>query len=149
MPKLSAFPKCYMDELCVTKTMTLFDWIELAGTLGVDGVEVYPGFFQSFEPKYLQRVKMQLVKHGMEVPMRCSPPLRAGWSPCMRQIDTWRAAPWRNWNSRMERAAMLRTSSTALSAEALTITMRFSLCSRPKGSMDGFPSRTESMESTS
>ena len=40
MPKLSAFPKCYMDELCVTKTMTLFDWIELAGTLGVDGVEV-------------------------------------------------------------------------------------------------------------
>ena len=38
MPKLSAFPKCYMDELCVTKTMTLFDWIELAGTLGVDGV---------------------------------------------------------------------------------------------------------------
>src|SRR2546429_6703136 len=32
--------------------------------------------------------------------LRCSPPLRAGWSPCMRQIDTWRAAPWRNWNSR-------------------------------------------------
>jgi len=58
-----------MDELCVTKTMTLFDWIELAGTLGVDGVEVYPGFFQSFEPKYLQRVKMQLVKHGLEVPL--------------------------------------------------------------------------------
>src|SRR2546429_4156622 len=74
MPKLSAFPKCYMDELCVTKTMTLFDWIELAGTLGVDGVEVYPGFFQSFEPKYLQRVKMQLVKHGLEVPMMCASP---------------------------------------------------------------------------
>ena len=31
--------------------MTLFDWIELAGTLGVDGVEVYPGFFQSFETR--------------------------------------------------------------------------------------------------
>ena len=57
MPKLSAFPKCYMDELCVTKTMTLFEWIALAGTLGVDGVEVYPGFFESFEPKYLERAK--------------------------------------------------------------------------------------------
>ena len=74
MPKLSAFPKCYMDELCVTKTMTLFDWIELAGTLGVDGVEVYPGFFQSFEGNYLQRVKTQLVKHGLEVPMMCASP---------------------------------------------------------------------------
>jgi sugar phosphate isomerase/epimerase len=74
MPKLSAFPKCYMDELCVTKTMTLFDWIDLAGTLGVDGVEVYPGFFQSFECKYLQRVKMQLMKHSLEVPMMCASP---------------------------------------------------------------------------
>ena len=74
MPKLSAFPKCYMDEMCVTKTMTLFDWIELAGTLGVDGVEVYPGFFQRFETKYLQRLKVQLVKHGLEVPMMCASP---------------------------------------------------------------------------
>jgi len=63
-----------MDELCVRKTMTLFDWIELAGTLGVDGVEVYPGFFQSFETSYLQRVKVQLVKHGLEVPMMCASP---------------------------------------------------------------------------
>lgn len=54
--------------------MTLFDWIELAGTLGVDGVEVYPGFFESFEPKYLERVKMQLVKHGLEAPMMCASP---------------------------------------------------------------------------
>jgi hypothetical protein len=45
MAKLSAFPKCYMDELCVTKTMTLFEWIDLAASLGVDGVEMYPGFF--------------------------------------------------------------------------------------------------------
>src|SRR5207245_6666559 len=81
MPKLSAFPKCYMDELCVTKTMTLFDWIELAGTLGVDGVEVYPGFFQSFEPRYLQRVKMQLVKDGLEVPMMCA------WTDFTRSDD--------------------------------------------------------------
>jgi len=39
-----------MDALCVTRTMTLFDWIDLAATLGVDGVEMYPGFFESFEP---------------------------------------------------------------------------------------------------
>src|SRR5258708_38770595 len=74
MSKLSAFPKCYMDELCVTKTMTLFDWIELAATLGVDGVEMYPGFFESFEPEYLERVKKQLREKGLEAPMMCASP---------------------------------------------------------------------------
>ena len=74
MPKLSVFPKCYMDELCVTKTMTLFNWIELAATLGVDGVEMYPGFFESFDPQYLQRIKKQLMKHGLEAPMMCASP---------------------------------------------------------------------------
>lgn len=74
MPKLSAFPKCYMDELCVTKTMTLFDWIELAATLGVDGIEMYPGFFESFEPEYLERVEKHLVEHRLEAPMMCASP---------------------------------------------------------------------------
>jgi sugar phosphate isomerase/epimerase len=63
-----------MDELCIAKTMTLFDWLELAATLGVDGVEMYPGFFRSFEPEYLARVKTQLVKHGLEAPMMCASP---------------------------------------------------------------------------
>ena len=74
MPKLSAFPKCYMDDLCVTKTMTLFGWIELAATLDVDGVEMYPGFFQSFEPDYLERIKRHLIKHNLEAPMMCASP---------------------------------------------------------------------------
>jgi sugar phosphate isomerase/epimerase len=74
MPKLSAFPKCYMDELCVTKTMSLFDWIDLAATLGVDGVEMYPGFFQSFEPDYLTRIRTHLTKHHLEAPMMCASP---------------------------------------------------------------------------
>jgi sugar phosphate isomerase/epimerase len=74
MPKLSAFPKCYMDELCVTKTMTLFDWIDLAATLGVDGVEMYPGFFLSFEAGYLARVKTHLAQHRLEAPMMCASP---------------------------------------------------------------------------
>jgi sugar phosphate isomerase/epimerase len=63
-----------MDELCVTKTMTLFDWIELAATLGVDGIEMYPGFFESFEPEYLKRLKKHLAKHRLEAPMMCASP---------------------------------------------------------------------------
>src|SRR6516164_10531265 len=74
MPKLSVFPKCYMDELCVTKTMTHSDCIELAATLDVDGIEMYPGFLQSFEPEYLARLKAQLFKHGLAAPMMCASP---------------------------------------------------------------------------
>ena len=74
MPRLSVFPKCYMDALCVTRTMTLFDWIDLAATLGVDGVEMYPGFFESFAPSYLERVRAHLERAGLEAPMMCASP---------------------------------------------------------------------------
>ena len=74
MPKLSAFPKCFMDELCVTKTMTLFEWIDLAATLGVEGVEMYPGFFESFERDYLDRVRDHLKSRNLEAPMMCASP---------------------------------------------------------------------------
>ena len=74
MPRLSVFPKCYMDALCLTRTMTLFDWIDLAATLGVDGVEMYPGFFESFEPSYLERVRAHLERAGLEAPMMCASP---------------------------------------------------------------------------
>jgi sugar phosphate isomerase/epimerase len=74
MPKLSVFPKCYLEELCVARTMSLFDWIELAGTLGVDGVEMYPGFFESFEPDYLARVRKHLAQNRLQAPMMCASP---------------------------------------------------------------------------
>jgi hypothetical protein len=58
-PKLAAFPKCYIDELCAHQTMTLFDWIEMASTLGVDGLEFYSGFLKD-EPAFLEGVKDRL-----------------------------------------------------------------------------------------
>lgn len=63
-----------MDELCVTKTMTLFEWIDLAATLEVDGVEMYPGFFESFERDYLDRVRDHLKSRNLEAPMMCASP---------------------------------------------------------------------------
>ena len=74
MARLSAFPKCYMDDLCVTKSMTLFEWIDLAASLGVDGVEMYPGFFESLEPEYLDRVSEHLALRKLEAPMMCASP---------------------------------------------------------------------------
>ncbi len=87
MPKLSVFPKCYMDQLCVTRTMTLFDWIDLAATLDVDGVEMYPGFFANFEPDYLARIKQHLTARNLEAPMMCASPDFTQPDPAMREAE--------------------------------------------------------------
>ncbi len=72
-PKLAVFPKCYMDQLCVDRTMTLFEWIELAATLGVDGLEFYSGFLEQDE-SFLQNVKAALERHNLAMPMLCCSP---------------------------------------------------------------------------
>jgi sugar phosphate isomerase/epimerase len=72
---IAAFPKCYMDELCITHTMTIFDWIAQARTLGVDGLELYPGFLESVtDHAYLGRVKDALARAGLQMPMLCASP---------------------------------------------------------------------------
>lgn len=72
-PKLAAFPKCFMDALCVHRTMTLFEWIELAATLGVEGVEFYWGFLEDDEA-FLKKVKIALERHNLAMPMLCCSP---------------------------------------------------------------------------
>ena len=72
-PKIAAFPKCFMDELCVHHTMTLFEWIEMAATLGVEGLEFYTGFLNDDEG-FLREVKDCLEKHELRMPMLCCSP---------------------------------------------------------------------------
>src|SRR6202161_3861275 len=72
-PKLAAFPKCYMDELCVHHTMTVFEWIDLAATLGVDGLEFYWGFLED-DQLFLSNIKAALERHNLAMPMLCCSP---------------------------------------------------------------------------
>ena len=72
-PRLAAFPKCYMDALCVHHTMTVFEWIDLAATLGVEGLEFYSGFLPD-DQMFLNRVKMALEEHNLAMPMLCCSP---------------------------------------------------------------------------
>ena len=53
--------------------MTLFDWIEMASTLGVDGLEFYSEFLHD-EPAFLDQVKDRLQQHGLQMPMLCCSP---------------------------------------------------------------------------
>jgi len=72
--KISAFPKCYMDEICVKHTMTVFDWIEDSKILEVEGLEMYDGFFTSMDEVYLDSVSEAIQKAGYEMPMLCCSP---------------------------------------------------------------------------
>lgn len=89
--KLAAFPKCYMDELCVHRTMSVFDWIALAREhlkpLGVTGLEMYPGFFSETSPAYLRDVKAALETAGFVMPMLCASPDFTSPDPAHRHAE--------------------------------------------------------------
>jgi sugar phosphate isomerase/epimerase len=72
--KISAFPKCYIDRIAGDRTMSVFDWIEMARSLDADGLEMYDGFFASLEPDYLDRVSEAIRAAGFAMPMLCCSP---------------------------------------------------------------------------
>ncbi len=70
----SAFPKCYLDDIAGARTMSVFDWIEMARSLDADGLEMYEGFFTSLEPDYLDTVGEAIHSAGFVMPMLCCSP---------------------------------------------------------------------------
>lgn len=73
-PRISAFPKCYLDDIAGKRTMTVFDWIEMAKQLDADGLEMYEGFFTSLDPDYLDQVGQAISDAGFLMPMLCCSP---------------------------------------------------------------------------
>jgi sugar phosphate isomerase/epimerase len=74
MPKLAAFPKAYMDPLCVDGTMSLAEWIDLAATLDIDGLEMYSGILDLQDPARWPEAKKRVEDHGLTIPMMCCSP---------------------------------------------------------------------------
>lgn len=72
--RIAAFPKCYLDDICLQRTMSVFDWIEMARQLGAEGLEMYEGFFTSLDDGYIDRVGEAIQKGGFEMPMLCCSP---------------------------------------------------------------------------
>jgi sugar phosphate isomerase/epimerase len=85
-PKLAAFPKGFMDELCVHRTMSLAQWIDLAATLGVEGLEFYTGFVED-QPAFLNKTRSQLEKYGLAMPMFCCSPDFTQPDPVLLQAE--------------------------------------------------------------
>ncbi len=74
MIKISAFPKCYLDDIAGDRTMTVFEWIEMAKSLPADGLEMYEGFFTSLDDDYIKEVGDAIHSAGFEMPMLCCSP---------------------------------------------------------------------------
>jgi sugar phosphate isomerase/epimerase len=74
MVQLAAFPKCYLDEIIIHKSMTLFDWVEKAGQLGVDGLEMHNLFFEGKGDLYVDEVRNKCEELGLALPMMCFSP---------------------------------------------------------------------------
>ncbi len=71
--KIAVFPKGFMNELTDGR-MSIFEWIEMAGTLDVDGLELYPTFLKSTSPEYLEEIKSAAAKVRLQIPMMCTSP---------------------------------------------------------------------------
>jgi sugar phosphate isomerase/epimerase len=74
MPKLAAFPKAFMDPLCVDGSMTVREWIDLAATLDIDGLEFYSGFLELEDPSNWAGFKSMSGDKGLPIPMLCCSP---------------------------------------------------------------------------
>jgi sugar phosphate isomerase/epimerase len=72
--KLAAFPKCYIDRIAGDRSMTVFDWIDMARSLDADGLEMYDGFFESLDDAYIDRVGEAISGAGFAMPMLCCSP---------------------------------------------------------------------------
>lgn len=74
MPKLAAFPKGYLDPLCKDGSMSLVQWIDMAATLEVDGLEFYCGFLDLADPAGWPEVRRRVEGAGLAMPMMCCSP---------------------------------------------------------------------------
>ena len=71
--RISAFPKCYLGAIS-RREMTVFDWIEQAKALPAEGLEMYEGFFPSFENSAVDQVADAIHHAGFAMPMFCCSP---------------------------------------------------------------------------
>ncbi|HEX3871971.1 MAG TPA: sugar phosphate isomerase/epimerase family protein [Pirellulales bacterium] len=74
MPLLAAFPKAFIDQLCVDGSMRLIEWIDLAGSLDIDGLEFYAGFLDLRRKADWPQARAHAESAGLSIPMMCCSP---------------------------------------------------------------------------
>lgn len=73
MPKIAAFPKGFIKQL-VSGEMSIYEWIELASELQIDGLEFYNDFADVKDPSNWPKIRKAVEDTGMVIPMMCASP---------------------------------------------------------------------------
>jgi sugar phosphate isomerase/epimerase len=73
-PRLAAFPKAFLDDLVLTGKMSLRQWIELSGTLDLDGLEFYSEFIDLKDTQNWAVARKLVEDQGRAIPMLCCSP---------------------------------------------------------------------------
>lgn len=94
MPKLAAFPKAFMQQLCKDGTMTLQQWVDLAAPLELDGLEYYSGMLELAEAANWARARRQVEMAGMLIPMLCCSPDFSQPDPELRRVEIEKEKTW-------------------------------------------------------
>jgi sugar phosphate isomerase/epimerase len=94
MPKLAVFPKAFMQALCKDGSMKVSEWIELAATLGVEGMEWYAGFLEMEDPDNWSSFRKQVEAHDMVIPMMCCSPDFTHPDQAFRERETAKQRRW-------------------------------------------------------
>lgn len=94
MPKLAAFPKAYMQELCKDGSMSLTEWINLAAKLDIDGLEWYAGFLEMEDERNWSRFRRQVEDQGKVIPMMCCSPDFTHPDPAFRRKEIDKQKRW-------------------------------------------------------
>jgi sugar phosphate isomerase/epimerase len=90
-PRLAAFPKGFFERM-VARQMTIPGWIELAGELEIDGVELHPAFFDDFDTATMIWIGRKAAAHQLAVPMLCHSPDFTQPDPIDRAAEVARSA---------------------------------------------------------
>jgi sugar phosphate isomerase/epimerase len=74
-----------MDPLCVTGEMSVRQWVDLAATLDIDGLEFYSGFLELRDRPDLPAIRRYVEDKGLTIPMMCCSPDFTHPDPAFRQ----------------------------------------------------------------
>jgi sugar phosphate isomerase/epimerase len=72
--RISVFPKGDIRAIVEARTMTVFDWINKARVLRIEGLELFSGMFWETDDASVDRVGEALAAADFEMPMLCASP---------------------------------------------------------------------------
>jgi sugar phosphate isomerase/epimerase len=85
---LAAFPKCFLDSLCVSREMSVDQWIDMSLQFDVDGLEFYWQFTPWNDLDKLEAIRKRVNDQGRSIPMMCYSPdfTKPGFSERKQEI---------------------------------------------------------------